>query len=98
MCDTTGTMISSRARHALTNMVELERYLLIPPRQKPWLMLPRRSGAPGNTPNCDVIESSVVAELVEGGFIELASTATYVVSNTGYEYYRVELKAVEAYA
>src|SRR5436190_9798387 len=87
-------MMSDSVRRALKDMVELELYLLVPRQQKPWLMIPRRTGRPGNTLHCCAIELSVVAELVERGFIEHASTATYVVSKSGCEYYWRELKAV----
>ena len=90
-------MISDSGKNALVDMVELQMYLLIQPQRQPCPMLPR-STKPlllEKMPHCNPIESSAAVELVHGGFIEHSSSRTCVVSKSGYEFYRRELKVVE---
>ena len=90
-------MMSESGRHALRDMVELQLYLAIEPQQKPCPMLPRLTSPPvsGRKPHCNPIESGVAAELMDGGFIERTSSRTFVVSKSGYEFYRRELKGAK---
>ena len=87
-------MMSESGRHALKDMVELQLYLAIEPQQKPCPMLPRLTSpqVEERKPHCNPIESSVAAELLDGGLIERTSSWTFVVSKSGYEFYRRELK------
>jgi hypothetical protein len=89
-------MMSDSGQYALRDMVELQMYLMVQPQQKPCPLLPRRTKTllTDRKPHCNPIESSSVAELMDGGFIERSSSRTYVVSKTGYDFYESQLKTV----
>jgi hypothetical protein len=89
-----GNMISVGAQHALQDMVELEMYIFSQPQQAPWPMLPRRPKKPhqARNPYSNPVESSAAKELVDHGFIEATSSRTFVVSNSGYQFYEREMK------
>ena len=87
-------MMSVGAQHALQDMVELEMYLVSQSQGVPWPMLPRGSKKPhqARKPYSNPVESSTAKELVENGFIEPTSRRTFVVSKSGYQFYKREIK------
>jgi hypothetical protein len=87
-------MMSLGAQHALQDMVELEMYLVSQSQGAPWPMLPRGSKKPHQTrkPHSNPVESSAAKELGEHGFIEATSRQTFVVSKSGYQFYKREIK------
>jgi hypothetical protein len=88
-------MMSVGGQQALKDMIELEMYLVAQSQQTPWPLFPRspktRSG--GRKPKCNPVESSAARELVERGFIEPTSNRTFVVSKTGFEFYKQEIQS-----
>jgi hypothetical protein len=86
--------ISLAGQHALQDMVELEMYLLAQPQQTPWSILPRGSkrlfGA--REPYSKVVEWSVANELLDQRLIEATSSRTFVVSKSGHQFYKREMK------
>jgi hypothetical protein len=91
---TPENMISVAAQHTLQDMVELEMYVVPQSQQTPWQMLPRRSKRPHDArePYSNVVESGVAKELVRHGFIETSSSRTFVVSKSGHQFYKQNLK------
>ncbi|MFY9727055.1 MAG: hypothetical protein WAJ87_16275 [Bryobacteraceae bacterium] len=57
-------------------------------------MLPRRTRGQheARKPYSNPVESSAVKELMNHGFIEASSSRTFVVSESGYQYYEREMK------
>lgn len=88
------TTISDNAKHALSDMVEFEMYITAQPQETPWPMAPRtiKTAPEGKAPCSDSVESGTAKELLALGFIERSSTATYVVSKSGYAFYEREIK------
>ena len=88
------TMMSANGQHALSDMVELQMYLLAQPQQRPWPLLPRstRPVLEGREPHRNPVESSAAKESVDGGFVEPTSNRTFVVSRSGYAFYEQEIK------
>lgn len=86
--------LSVAGRHALRDMVELQMYLVGQPQHTPWPMLPRRNKGPHETkkPFSNPVESGVVMELMNHGFIEATSSRTFVVSKAGYQFFEREMK------
>lgn len=86
--------ISENGHHALKDMVELQMYLVAQPMQRPWPMLSRLTKAfpQARPPHCNPIESSAANELVQLGFIEYTSRLTLVVSKSGSDFYKREIK------
>jgi len=88
----TPETLSVGAQHALEDMVELKMYLLSQLQQMPWLLLPRtrtesfemKMGSPHSTS----VEWSAVNELSDLEFIEATSNRTFVVSNSGLQFYQ----------
>jgi len=86
--------ISVAGQHALQDMVELQMYLVAQSQWTPWPLLPRRSKRLHETrsPYSNPVESSTVKELMDRGFIEGASSRTWVVSKSGSQFYQQEIK------
>jgi hypothetical protein len=91
---TPENLLSVGGQYALQDMVELEMYLLSQLQQAPWSMLPRRTKKPhqARKPYSNPVESSAAKELVEHGFIEATSGRTFIVSQSGYQFYEREIK------
>ena len=85
-------MMSAGSQRALKDMVELQMYLLAQPQLAAWPMLPRSTKAlpAGKKPQGTPVESSAAQELLDRGFIEPTSNRTFVVSKSGYEFYKRE--------
>jgi hypothetical protein len=79
----------------LEDMIELEMYLVAQPQQRPWHMLPRGTKKLHieKKPYSDVVESKIAAELVDERFIEATSSRTFVVSTSGLQFYRLNVKS-----
>ena|ERR1022692_1857309 len=88
------TMMSANGQHALSDMVELQMYLLAQSQPRPWPLLPRsiKPVLEGREPHRNPVESSAAKELVDGGFVEPTSSRTFVVSKSGYAFYEQEIK------
>jgi hypothetical protein len=91
---TPDNSMSLAGQHALEDMVEFEMYLVGQSQQKPWPMLPRgiRKLHGARRPYCNPIEWIAVQELLNEGFIEATSSRTFVVSKSGHQFYRLQLK------
>ena len=91
---TSEKMMSVAGQHTLRDMVELEMYIVSQSQEKPWPMLPRRSKKrhQARKPYRNPVESSAAKELVKRKFIEATSNLTFVVSESGYQFYERELK------
>jgi hypothetical protein len=76
----------------LTDMIELQMYLVAQTHGKPWPLLSRSAKAQSRTPLCKAVDLSIVEELVDRGFIEKTSSQTFVVSKSGCEFYLREIK------
>jgi|ERR1017187_5652920 hypothetical protein len=90
--------MSVDGRHALQDMVELQMYLVAQSQQTPWPLLPRRTKGPHEVrkPFSNLVESSVVKELADLGFIETTSRQTFVVSKSGSQFYEREINRLSA--
>jgi hypothetical protein len=86
-------MLSIGGRHALQDMVELEMYLVAQSQQTPWPMLPRSTKKlhERRKPYSPLVESIVAKELIVLGYIEASSSLTFVVSQSGYQFYVREM-------
>ena len=91
-------MISIGSQQALQNMVELEMYLVAQAGQTPWPILPRRTGRAheGRELYSNAIEPRAAIELIDIGFIEPTSSRTFVVSESGHQFYDREMKSLSA--
>src|SRR5271169_4803298 len=85
--------VSVACQQALQDMVELEMYLVAQSLQTPWPMLPRRSknDFEAREPHSNVVQSNAAKDLVSQGFIEATSNRTFVVSKSGYQFYKQEM-------
>lgn len=85
----TGNLMSAGGQQALRNMIELQLYLLAQPKETPWPLCPRRINRSheATTPPSPV-DWSVARELLDQGFIEATSNRTFVVSRSGFQYYK----------
>jgi len=83
--------MSFAGQHALQDMVELQMYLAVQSKNKPWPMLPRRTKRQARKPYSNPVESSAVMELMNHGFIEASSSQTAVASESGYQFYEREM-------
>jgi hypothetical protein len=87
-------MMSVGSQQVLKDMIELQMYLVTQTQQTPWPLFPRspktRSG--GRKPNRNPVESSAARELVERGFVEPTSNRTFVVSKSGFDFYKHEMQ------
>jgi hypothetical protein len=85
-------MMSIGCQHVLRDMVEFQMYLLAQPQRAAWPMLPRntKTRPSGKGPRSSPIELSEAQELLDQGFIEPSSNRTFVVSRSGYEFYKRE--------
>lgn len=92
--DTRDNPMSVGGQHALQDMVELQMYLVAQSQWTPWPLLPRRAKRLHETrsPHNNPVESSTVKELMDRGFIEGASSRTFVVSKSGFQYYAQVMK------
>jgi len=86
--------ISVKAKDALTDMIELQLYLLAQANLKAWPMAPRMTKAAPDSrePNRYSVESSAAKELVDLGLVEQSSNVTYVVSKSGLAFYNTEIR------
>ena len=84
--------VSADAQHALQDMIELQMYLVVQSRETPWLMLPRRTKLGRRAPDGKMVEFGVAKELFDRWFIEATSNRTYVVSESGHQFYLQEIK------
>jgi len=86
--------VSADAQHALQDMIELKMYLVAQSQQTPWPMLPRGVKRGQGAPNScgKAVEFSVAEELIDRWFIEATSNRTYVVSESGHQFYLREIK------
>jgi len=87
---TPENMLSVAGQHALEDMVELQMYLVAQAQHKPWPMVPRRIDTQREfrEPYSNPVESSAVMELLDRGLIEPTSNRTFVVSKSGYEFFK----------
>ena len=92
--DTAQNTVSVDAQNALRDMIELQMYLVAQSQQTPWPMRPRKAKSGLGAPDLSsrMVEFSVAKELVDRLFIEATSNRTYVVSESGYRFYREKLK------
>jgi hypothetical protein len=81
--------MSIACQHVLQDLVELQMYLLSQPQRAPWPMYPRTRQNPLDTrkPHSNPVEVSTVWELIDLGFIEAASSRTFIVSKSGRKFY-----------
>ena len=86
-------MMSIGGRHALRDMVELQMYLVAQSQQAPWPMLPRsiKKLHERRKPNSLLVESIVAKELIVLRYIEASSSLTFVVSQSGHQFYEREM-------
>jgi hypothetical protein len=86
--------MSLAGRHALQDMVELQMYLVAQAQHAPWPMLPRGADKARDPKRLygNMVELSAVHELMDQGFIEGTSSRTFVVSKSGYQFYKREMK------
>jgi hypothetical protein len=86
--------ISFGSQIVLKDMVELQLYLVSQSQQSPWPLLPRgtKTRSDGRTPSRNSVESSAATELIERGLIERTSNRTFVVSKSGFEFYKREMR------
>ena len=91
---TPENLMSIGGRHALQDMVELEMYLVAQSRQTPWPMLPRsvKKHHEHRKPYSSLVGSIVAEELIALGYIEASSNLTFVVSQSGYQFYKREMR------
>jgi len=87
-------MMSVGGQQALQDMIELQMYLVAQSQQTPWPLFPRstKTRSDGRKPKRNPVESSAAKELVEQGFIEPTSNRTFVVSKSGFEFYKQEIQ------
>ena len=92
--DTRDNPMSVGGQHALQDMVELRMYLVAQSLRMPWPLLPRGAKETDETrrPYSNPLESGVVKELMDRGFIERTSSRTFVVSKSGFHYYAQVMK------
>jgi hypothetical protein len=85
----TPEQMSVGCKAALQDLVELQMYLVAQTQQTPWPMCPRTRKNPLDTrkAHSNPVEVSVVWELLDLGFIEASSSRTFIVSNSGREFY-----------
>ena len=83
--------ISVGSQRALKDMIELQMYLLAQSLQTPWPMHPRTKTTHVRGPR-NPVSSSDAQELVNRGFIEPTSSRTYVVSKSGFKFYKQEMQ------
>jgi hypothetical protein len=85
-------ILSVGGQHVLNDMVELQMYLVAQSQQAPWPMLPRtkRTIRGDRTPYRNPVEPGAAKELLDRGFIEPTSNRTFVVSKSGFEFYKQE--------
>jgi hypothetical protein len=90
--------LSVDAKHALWDMIELQMYLVAQSQPTPWSLLPRKTNRGNGAPNSydKKVEFSVAKELFDRWFIEATSNRTYVVSDTGHQFYLQEVRAHSA--
>lgn len=90
--------MSLAARHALEDTVEFEMYLVVESQQTPWPMFARsiRNLYGARELYCNPVEWSAVKELLTEGFIELASSRTFVASQSGRRVYQRQLNSHSA--
>jgi hypothetical protein len=95
---TPESTMSLAGQHTLEDMVEFEMYLVGQSQQTPWPMLRRRTRKlyRAREPYCNPVEWSAVKELLIEGFIEAASSRTFVVSKSGYQFYERQMKSHSA--
>jgi len=86
--------MSIAGQHALQDMIELQMYLEARPPFTDWPMLPRRTDGhqQAREPYSNPVESSVVKELLDQGFLEATSNRTFVVSKAGIQFYERKIK------
>jgi hypothetical protein len=92
--DTRENTMSVGGQHALQDMVELQMYLEAQSLRMPWPLLPRGTKGTDETrrPYSNPVESGIVKELMDLGFIEGTSSRTFVVSKSGFQYYERVMK------
>src|SRR5580658_1154671 len=88
----TPETMSVGARYALEDMVELKMYLLSQSQQTLWLMLPQTRTDSFELKmrrlNSSSVEASAANELLDLGFIGAISNRTFVVSDSGLQFYQ----------
>jgi hypothetical protein len=87
-------MMSVGSQQILKDMIELRMYLVAQSQQTPWPLFPRnpKARSDGRKPNRNPVESSAARELVQRGFIEPTSNRTFVVSKSGFNFYKQEMQ------
>jgi hypothetical protein len=89
-------MLSVDGQHALQDMITLQMYLVYQSERTPWSMLPRSTKKrEAREPYSDLVQSSVVRELLDRGFIEGTSNHTLVVSKSGHHYYERQMNGFQ---
>ena len=87
-------VMSVGGQYALQDMVEFEMYLMAQSRETPWPICPRgtKRRPEAEKPHNTLIESSIAKELIFRGFVEATSNRTFIVSESGYQFYEREMK------